>query len=223
MDWNNVQVEFFDPGALGNTTFGTNGGNYTINGLELQLIARVTEGLTIQGSSSWNHAKQTNSPCLIANNPASEANGHCITEFIAAGASTPTPFLNPFGPLGSPPANSPPVQWNLRARYDWPFLEYKAFAMFGGNHVAHSFNQTANSSNGDSTTGVNTTLLRYEMPAYTTFDASVGVARDNWTAQVFGTNLGDSNASVYTSSDQFIKTETPLRPRVLGVKFGYKF
>lgn len=223
MNWNNVQVEFFDPGALGNTTFATNGPNYTINGLELQLIARVTEGLTIQGSSSWNHAKQTNSPCLIGNNPLSASNGHCITEFIAAGATAPTPFLNPFGPLGSPPANSPPVQWNLRARYDWAFNAYKTWVMFGGNHVAHSFNQTANSSNGDTTTGVNTTLLRYEMPSYTTFDASLGVSKDNWTAQLFGSNLSDSNASVYTSSDQFIKSETPLRPRVLGLKFGYKF
>jgi outer membrane receptor protein involved in Fe transport len=223
MDWNNVQVEFFDPGALGNTTFATNGPNYTINGLELQIIAVVTEGLTIQGSSSWNHAKQTNSPCLVDNNPASAGNGHCITEFIAAGASAPTPFLNPFGTPGSPPADSPPVQWNLRARYDWSFSDYKWFVMAGANHVAHSFNQTANSSNGDTATGVNTTLLRYEMPSYTTFDASFGVAKDNWTAKLFGSNLGDSNASVYTSSDQFIKAETPLRPRVLGLTFGYKF
>jgi iron complex outermembrane receptor protein len=223
MDWNNVQVEFFDPGALGNTTFATNGPNYTINGLELQLIAVVTEGLTIQGSSSWNHAKQTNSPCLVDNNPASAGNGHCITEFIAAGATAPTPFLNPFGTPGSPPADSPPVQWNLRARYDWALSSYKWFVMAGANHVAHSFNQTANSSNGDTATGVNTTLLRYEMPAYTTFDATIGVAKDNWTVKAFGTNLSDSNASVYTSSDQFIKAETPLRPRVLGVTFGYKF
>jgi len=223
MNWNNVQVEFFDPGALGNTTFGTNGPNYTINGLELQLVARVTDGLTVQGSSSWNRAKQTNSPCLVANNPLSASNGQCITEFIAAGASTPTPFLNPFGTIGSPPANSPPLQWNLRARYDWSFNDYKAFIMFGGNHVAHSYNQTANSANGDTTSGINTTLLRYEQPAYSTFDASLGVARGNWTAQLYGINLTDSNASVFTSSDQFIKSEVPLRPRVLGLKFGYKF
>ena len=95
--------------------------------------------------------------------------------------------------------------------------------MVGANHVAHSFNQTANSSNGDAATGINTTLLRYEQPAYSTFDASIGIAKDNWSAQLFGVTLSDSNASVYTSSDQFIKAETPLRPRVLGVKFGYKF
>lgn len=223
MNWDNVQVAFFDPSALGNTSFGTNGPSYTINGLELQLVARVTDGLTVQGSSSWNSAKQSNSPCLVSNNPTSSAYGQCITQFIPAGSTTVQPFLSPFGPAGTPPANSPPLQFNLRARYDWLFNDYKMFVMIGGNHVAHSFNQTANSSNGNTATGINTPLLRYEQPAYSTFDASLGLSKDNWTAQLYGTNLSDSNASVFTSSAEYIQAETPLRPRVLGITFGYKF
>ena len=103
-----MQVEFFDPGALGITTFGTNGPNYRINGIELQLVAQVIDGLTVQGSGSWNSSKQTNSPCLVANNPASASNGQCITEIITSGNATATPFLSPFGPLGSPPAQFAP-------------------------------------------------------------------------------------------------------------------
>jgi hypothetical protein len=76
---------------------------------------------------------------------------------------------------------------------------------------------------GDNVAIPTTTLLRYEMPSYTTYDAALGVSKDNWTAQLFGQNLSNSNASVFTSSAQFIKSEVPLRPRVLGVKFGYKF
>jgi hypothetical protein len=49
------------------------------------------------------------------------------------------------------------------------------------------------------------------------------VAKDNWTAQVTGSNLTNSDASTYTSSNQFIEAETPLRPRVLTLQFGYKF
>ena len=41
--------------------------------------------------------------------------------------------------------------------------------------------------------------------------------------QFNGTNLGNSDASVFTSSAQFIKAEVPLRPRVLGFTIGYKF
>ena len=61
------------------------------------------------------------------------------------------------------------------------------------------------------------------MPAYTTYDAALGVTKDNWTVQVNGSNLTNNNASTFTSSGQFIKSEVPLRPRVLMLQIGYKF
>ena len=33
---------------------------------------------------------------------------------------------------------------------------------------------------------------------------------------IYGQNLTNENASMFTSSAQFIETEMPLRPRVLG-------
>jgi hypothetical protein len=69
----------------------------------------------------------------------------------------------------------------------------------------------------------NTTLCKYTMPGYTTYDAAVGVGKDAWTAQLSGSNLSNSYASTNTSSGQFIKTEFPIRPRVLTLEFGYKF
>ena len=219
MAWDNVQLLFFNPVALGNTTFGVNGPNYNINGLELQTVAKVTDGLTLQGSGSWNRTKQTNSPCLVSNIPASPTFGQCITEVNGA------PFENPYGAVGTVPAFSPNSEFNLRARYEWSFNDYKAFAMVGANHVGTMFNQPATYQSGDTPAEAvpTTTLLRYEQPGYTTYDAGLGVAKDNWTAQLSGTNLTNSNASTFTSSAQFIKSEVPLRPRVLMVKFGYKF
>ena len=217
MNWDNTQVLFFNPVDLGNTTFGTNGPNYTINGVELQVTARVTEGLTVQGSSSYNHSKQTNSPCLLSNIPASPSFGGCITQVNGV------PFNNPFGAQGGEPANSPALQANLHGRYDYAFNEYKTFLSFGGAFTGHSYNQVDTATNGDNVAIPTTTLLRYLMPSYTTYDAAMGVAKDKWTAQLFGQNLSNSNASVFTSSAQFIKSEVPLRPRVLGIKFGYSF
>jgi hypothetical protein len=49
------------------------------------------------------------------------------------------------------------------------------------------------------------------------------VAKDAWTAQLFASNLSNTNASVFTSSAQFIKSEVPIRPRVIGLTLGYKF
>jgi hypothetical protein len=40
---------------------------------------------------------------------------------------------------------------------------------------------------------------------------------------VYGENLSNSNASTFISDDQFIVAQTPLRPRVIGASFGYKF
>jgi len=222
MNWNNVQVLFFNPTELGNTTFGTNGPNYTVNGLELQLVTRITDGLTVQGSSSWNRTKQTNSPCLIGNIPGTIYYQQCIAEVVQSGLGL-QPFNNPFGAEGGAPAFSPSTEFNLRARYDWAVEDYKPFVSVGANHISTIFNQTDTATDGNTQTIPNTTFLRYRQPGYTTYDASAGVAKDNWTAQIYGTNLSNSNASTFTSSGQFIKSEVPLRPRVIGLTLGYKF
>jgi outer membrane receptor protein involved in Fe transport len=41
--------------------------------------------------------------------------------------------------------------------------------------------------------------------------------------QFYGQNLTNVNSSLSTNSGQFIITEVPQRPRVLGVSFSYKF
>src|SRR3984893_1033577 len=221
MLWNQIQDPLFSPSQLGNTTFVTNGANYRINGAELQVVARVTQGLTLQGSASYNDAKQSNNPCLVANNPASVTFGKCITQVVNP-AGILVPLLSVYGPQGGTPAFSPKVQFNVRARYDWQFNDYKAFAMAGANHVGKMFNQIDNGTT-NYTGNPFTTLLRYEQPSYNTYAASLGISKDSWTAEAFGTNLGNSNASVFTSSAQFIKSEVPLRPRIMGVRIGYKF
>ena len=223
MDWDNVQLLFFNPTELGNTTFGVNGPDYNIKGVELQFVGRVTEGLTIEGSGSYNNSRQTTSPCLVSNIPASPSFGQCITQIDVKGTGL-VPFQNPFGALGTTPAFSPTFQGNIRARYEWNVgNDYKAHVSVGGNYVGSMYNQPATYTSGDGVLIPNTTLLRYEQPAYGTIDASIGIAKDKWFVEVYGTNLNNSNASLFTSSAQFIKSEVPLRPRVVMIKVGASF
>jgi outer membrane receptor protein involved in Fe transport len=70
---------------------------------------------------------------------------------------------------------------------------------------------------------VSTTLLRFENPAYSLYDMSAGIAKDAWSAEAYVQNLTNVNASVFTSTGQFVPAETITRPRVLGIKVGYKF
>jgi len=217
--WDNVQVAFFDPGVLGNVGFGANGPNYRIRGLETSIIAAVLPGLTVQGSASFNHSEQTNSPFLIANNPDLLANPTSAAEFGK-------PILsvnNPYGPVGGPSANSPPTQWNIRARYAWTMLDYNAFVQFGATHTSHSYTQSSSNPSFADGDNVSTTLLRFENPPITQFDASAGVARDSWSVDLYADNLTNVIKSTFTSTNQFVLAETITRPRVLGIRIGYKF
>jgi outer membrane receptor protein involved in Fe transport len=192
--WNEVQTGIFDPQqGYGNLTFGLNGPSYKVNGVETQIVARLLPGLTVTGSASWNSSSESKTLALTG------INGQAIT-------NAPNPFL----PQGSHLAFSPPFEGNLRARYEWTFADYHPFVQFGAVHQSQS--QTA------------TSLIElYELPSWTTYDGALGIGKDNWTVQAVGSNLTDVNKSLFTSGAQFIETQTPMRPRVLTLRFSYKF
>ena len=131
--------------------------------------------------------------------------------------------MNPFGAPGTKPAFAPRFQANAHARYDWTMDKYNRSIMVGVSYTGSMYNQPATYTSGVGVIVPNTTFLRYLQPAYTTFDAAIGVTFDKWYAELYGQNLGDSHASTFTSSAQFIEAEVPLRPRVMGLKLGYNF
>ncbi len=225
MRWNDVQFVFFNPLYIGNTTFSVNGPDYDVKGGEFQFTGRLTDALTVQGSGSYNDNTQKTSPCLAGNIPGTAVFGKCITEIVPKGSSTglAVPFINPFGDPGSTAAFAPKFQGNVRVRYDWTMDVYNAFVTFGASYMGSQVNQPASYKSGAGVIVPDTTFLKYSMPAYTTLDFSLGVTRDKWSASLYGENLTNSHASTFTSSAQFIKSEVPLRPRVIGVKVGYTF
>jgi iron complex outermembrane recepter protein len=218
-DWDDVQINLFNPGVLGNIGFGTNGPSYRVRGVETSVVAVLATGLTAQGGMSWNSSEQTNSPYLIANNPdllADPATAALYGQPI-------TTIKNPYGPLGTPSANSPPFQFNLRLRYQWSKNSYNAFVQAGATHTAHSYTQSGVNPALSVGGSVSTTLIRFENPPYSQYDASAGVSRDAWSAELYAQNLTNVNASVFTSTTQFVPAQTITRPRVVGIRLGYKF
>jgi iron complex outermembrane receptor protein len=222
-NWNNVQVSFLDPGVAGNVTFDTNGQNFEVRGLETSVLALVTRGLTFQASGSWNHSKQTNSPALIDENPASVNYGKPITQVCNSSGTGCAPVVNPFGPIGAPTASSPPMQFSLRARYEVNLGSYQTFIQASGAHSGHSFTQAGANPTIAATGFISTTRLRFEDPPFTTIDAALGCSKDAWTAQLYSENLANAHTSLFTNADQYIVANTPMRPRIIGVKFGYRF
>jgi outer membrane receptor protein involved in Fe transport len=217
MDWSDVQFAFYAPAQLGNTTFLTNGPDYNIKGIELQLAAAPINGLSTQATVTYNHTKQTSSPCLVSNIAGQPTYGNCITQI--KGQVIP----NPFGEVGATAAFSPEFQASGRIRYDWVMGEYHPYVQMAASYTGPMFNKPANYTSGEGILIPATTFLRYEMPGYATVDMAVGVSREKWNAQLFVNNLGDSHASTFTSSAQFILSEVPIRPRTFGVRVGFDY
>jgi outer membrane receptor protein involved in Fe transport len=220
MEWLDSQIALYQPCCLGNSTFTTNGANYDVKGVEIQAVGRPMAGLTLSASTSYNDNTQANAPCLIANAPTAPFPGACITQVKGQ------PYPNPFGVKGGVTPFAPALKGAFVGRYEWTVMDaYHAFASLDVEAVSHEYNEPANYISGDSASEIvpNTTYLRYKIPGYATLGGSIGFAKDQWTVSVVGSNLLDSHASTFTSSGQFIKAETPLRPRVVGLHVAKTF
>ena len=198
-DWKDVQVQIFQSCCYGNLSFVTNGPNYRVRGAEIESIGRVTHGLTLIGSASWNSSNLTNAPFLLS----TTGQPIVIPQVGSIGGSA-------FGKTGSPLAQSPPFQASLRARYEFEFGTYRAFWQVGGTHQAHSYSATGN-------------ITTYDQAGFSTYDASLGIGRDAWGAQLYAQNFTNTRANLFENGNQFITAETINRPRTAGVKFNYKF
>jgi hypothetical protein len=165
-------------------------------------VARVTPGLTLTGSAAWNSSEVVKTLSLV-----DPKTGQSID------------IANPFGALGSPLAQSPPFQGNIRARYEFDIEHYRAFVQVGATHQAHSYSST-----NQLTVELNgVTHTAYDDPPFSTYDASIGVSKDAWTIQGYGENLSDARANLYSFYNEYVKSTTVNRPRTLGVRFSYRF
>ncbi|MGH8238353.1 MAG: hypothetical protein ACREXP_15220 [Steroidobacteraceae bacterium] len=47
--------------------------------------------------------------------------------------------------------------------------------------------------------------------------------KDAWSAQLYGENLSDKRAILFSGYAEFVKADTIIRPRTLGLRFNYRF
>jgi iron complex outermembrane recepter protein len=223
LNWDDVQSFAINLANLCGCAAWTNGPDYVIKGVELQLVTRVTDQLTLQGSGSWNSANLVDNPCLRSagvtvltpNNPTPA--GQCITT-VSGG-----PYLT-LGNLGTAPPFSPPLTFNVRLRYDFDFGNFNPFVWLGASHIGTMSNEPASfPAGGNQPANITTVVARYVIPASTTFDGALGVITDRWTLQLTGSNLTNVYGPSNISAAQFIKANIPLRPRVVMAQFSYRF
>ena len=213
--WENAQTGLFAPDlGFPNLQSFLNGPKYEVKGVEFNVAVAPMDGLTVTAAGSYNKGELKNSPQVISNNPASPTLGQPVTEsclVYAGGVCTSVVSVqNLFGTPGSAMANSPEWQFNIRARYEWAWGDYNPYVGAALQYQDDSYSSA-------------TVNNRFVQPAFTTMDASFGVAKDAWNAEFYVVNLTDENESMYSTASQFILVEVPMRPRTMGLRFGYNF
>ncbi|MBL8773122.1 MAG: TonB-dependent receptor, partial [Phenylobacterium sp.] len=113
---------------------------------------------------------------------------------------------------------TPKFKGNLIARYEWTWNDWDAHVQGALVHTGSAFP--------DLRTGDR--AVTGKQPAYTTFDLSVGVDSDSWRIEAYAKNLfdeaGQNDRFVQCAASVCTRVYTiPIRPRVIGLKFGQSF
>jgi outer membrane receptor protein involved in Fe transport len=222
IDWKSIQMATFDQN-ISNQTFISNLANARIKGFEGDITARPIPELTLSAGFSYNDSE------LTSYVPALQVLGQRVLV-----------------PLGSPLALSPKFQGNLRMRYEWETGSgLKPFLQLGFHHVGSTI--TSDISNSSilytgcrapysvcgQTSVINGVTVNagsviqpqpssFAQPGYNTFEASVGMSKDQWSATLYIDNAGNERPQLFTSANDGEVRVTTTRPRTIGMRVSYK-
>ncbi len=195
--WNNFQFSFL--GANGLTEI-KNAAQADMKGVETDLTWRAADGLTFSGAAAYTDAKLTKPYC-----PDLLVNPSCTN---SAGAPTGTQL-----PITSK------LKANATARYEWNVGPYRAHVQGAVVYQDASWTDLR----------IDERNIIGRLPAYTTADFTAGVARGNWTLEAYLKNATDERGEV----TRFAECATsvcgpqtyivPIRPRLVGIRFGQTF
>lgn len=118
--------------------------------------------------------------------------------------------------VGSDLAFAPSFQGNLRARYEWELAQEVA----GSKLTAHIMPQIIFS---DEAFSDIIEINKSVTDSYMTVGTTLGVTADQWSAELFVTNLTNEYAEL---SNNFVfdrERVNPMRPRTVGVRIGYNY
>ena len=209
-DWTHAQVFAAGP-EFGGAGAAANGGTYRVRGIETSVGLQIRGGFTVDAGGAWSHGRLVKEGTFYWNdgtpinfNTLQYANGTKVANFGGA--------------LGSPLAGAPPFQANIRARYEIDFDAVRTTFQVGAAHQAHSLASATNAS-----IDAQGKAAVYDLAAFSSFEAALGVANDGWSVQAYGDNLTDTHAQLFANYYNFVKTVTVSRPRTIGLRFSCHF
>ena len=64
---------------------------------------------------------------------------------------------------------------------------------------------------------------RFVNKAATTLNASMGMSKDNWNAELFINNITSEEGAMTETAGKFTAEQSIMRPRTMGLRFSYDF
>jgi outer membrane receptor protein involved in Fe transport len=171
-----------------------NAGKAKMKGIESDLSWVVAEGLTLNAAASYTDAELDE-------------------DYV------PDPSAPPAAVKGTRLPVSAKVKVNATVRYEWTLM---------GDMEAHVQGSVVHTGSAWPDLQAADRDVVGKLPAYTTVDLVAGVQRENWRFEAYVKNLLDEEGQIdrgvqcisSVCSRVFV---TPIRPRILGVRFGQSF
>jgi outer membrane receptor protein involved in Fe transport len=218
-----LQVARFDPSNVAFLVFLENVGDAETRGLDVDFMWAVTGRLTLSGAAS------------ILDTELTKINKQLQGVAVPKGSELPL---------------APSFSGNIRARYDFDIMNGNAWVnaalVYRGETVtgivgsAEFMTDTHNLAYGSdpgvsiqdeggtfgtvaTSNGNIPSNSRYVNDAATTLNLGLGYARENWTAEVFVNNVTSEEGYIVQTAGKFTPESSMMRPRTLGLRFGYSF
>jgi outer membrane receptor protein involved in Fe transport len=223
LNWQDLQLSFLGANGLSEVR---NAGRARIRGFETDIYFRPADGLTLTGGMSYTDAKTTRDFCKF-NNSSFDCS---IAGPDTNGDGTPDPNVV-LAPKGTRLPVTAKFKANALARYEHDLGGMKA-------HVQGSLIYEGKRT---SDLRLDERDIKGDLAGYTTFDGSIGLSTSTWSLEVYGVNITDKRAystvgtqctesvcgggeSIFTGQPVAGKLyRTPIQPRTIGVRLGYKF
>jgi iron complex outermembrane receptor protein len=217
-DWKNIQLSFLGDNGL---TEIRSAGIARIRGVEVDLGYRGGGGFSLNLGGSYNDATIRRDFCAISN-----PQFDCSVPFSNDG--DPSNDNSTLAPAGTQLPVTAKFKGNAVARYDFPIGGMDGHIQFAVNHVGKRRSDLRIAEND----------IVGNFKAYTTADFSIGVKGKSWDAELFATNLFNSNGvinsavqcgeSICGDPDGISTTggvfyDNVIRPRLIGIKVSKDF
>ena len=198
-DWDDIQYSFLPPSGSGLTVI-RNAGKARIDGIEADLTWSPVLDLVLSGGVSWLKAR-------------------LAEDYIPNPSTPPLPTDTPAAFEGDRLPVTPKFKGNLTARYSFPLGGFDATVQGAVVYNGTSYSDLPREERG--AFGL--------QPAYTVVDLSAGIARGNYSVDLYANNAFDERGRVFTFANCTVSVcggqpyYVPNQPRMLGLKFTQKF